>query len=184
MNFEVKFSCMHYYIEQVIMARIEVSNTNWDFPVCLWEKNPLNLGMKYQRVMKRMQEVMRRVLPSLVHRGYPEMNLSMIILSLFFFSFSVNQVAHCFSIASCIDTVWARFAFRTKQPEETKRKRKKQQKEKAIDDDVVEDLVLSSDEEMPSSHSPSAGKNDDADHLPSKRKPKQKKHRTKRLKKN
>ncbi|XP_047165075.1 nucleolar complex-associated protein 2 [Vigna umbellata] len=73
---------------------------------------------------------------------------------------------------------------KTKEPEETKRKRKKQQKERAIDDDVVEDLVLSSDEEMPSSHSPSAGKNDDADHLPSKRKHKQKKHRTKRMKKN
>ncbi|KAL9316922.1 hypothetical protein ACSQ67_013439 [Phaseolus vulgaris] len=71
-----------------------------------------------------------------------------------------------------------------KQPEETKKKRKKQQKEKAIDDDVVEDLVLSSDEDMPSSHSPSAGKNDDADHLPSKGKRKQKKHKTKRLKKN
>jgi len=49
----------------------------------------------------------------------------------------------------------------------------------------VEDLVLSSDEEdMPSSQSPSAGKKDDADHVPSKRKSKQKKHRTKRLKKN
>jgi len=47
----------------------------------------------------------------------------------------------------------------------------------------VEELVLSSDEDMPSSHTPSAGKNVDADHLPSKRKPKQK-HRTKRLKKN
>lgn len=48
----------------------------------------------------------------------------------------------------------------------------------------MEDLVLSSDEDMPSSHSPSAGKNDDADHLPSKGKRKQKKHKTKRLKKN
>ncbi|CAJ1977783.1 unnamed protein product [Sphenostylis stenocarpa] len=71
-----------------------------------------------------------------------------------------------------------------KQPKETKRKRKKQQKEKAIDDDVVEDLVLSSDEDMPSSYSPSAEKPDDADHVPSKRKHKQKKHKSKRLKKN
>ncbi|XP_020209987.1 nucleolar complex protein 2 homolog [Cajanus cajan] len=67
-----------------------------------------------------------------------------------------------------------------KQPTETKRKRKKQQKEKAIDDDVVEDLVLSSDEDFPSSHSPSE-KNDNIDHLPPKQKRKQK-HRTKRLK--
>ena len=152
--------------------------------MCLWEKNPLDLGMKYQRVMKRMQEIMKRVLPSLVHHGYPEMNLSMIFLS--FFSFSVNQVAHCFSIVSCMFIGVSFFVvlLRTKQPEETKGKRKKQQKEKAIDDDVVEDLVLSSDEDMPSSHSPSAGKNDDADHLPSKGKRKQKNHRTKRLKKN
>lgn len=67
-----------------------------------------------------------------------------------------------------------------KQPTETKRKRKKQQKEKAIDDDVVEDLVLSSDEDFPSSHSPSE-KNDKIDHLPPKQKRKQK-HRTKKLK--
>lgn len=67
-----------------------------------------------------------------------------------------------------------------KQPTETKRKRKKQQKEKTIDDDVVEDLVLSSDEDFPSSHSPSE-KNDKIDHLPPKQKRKQK-HRTKRLK--
>jgi len=58
--------------------------------VLLLEKNPLNLEMKYQKVMKRMQERMRRVLPSLVHRGYPEMNLSMIILFSFF---PVNPVA-------------------------------------------------------------------------------------------
>lgn len=77
------------------------------------------------------------------------------------------------------------FAFRIKQPTETKGKRKKQQKERtAVDDDVVEDLVLSSDEDEPSSSGPSAGKNDNVDrHLPSKqnRKPK---HKTKRLKRN
>ncbi|GAU20642.1 hypothetical protein TSUD_230560 [Trifolium subterraneum] len=71
------------------------------------------------------------------------------------------------------------------QPTETKGKRKKHQKErKAIDEDVVEDLVLSSDEDedLPSSGSPSAGKNADVDqHLS----PKQnKKHKTKRPKRN
>lgn len=77
------------------------------------------------------------------------------------------------------------FAFRKEKLTETKRKRKKQQKEKAaIDDDVVEDLVLSSDEDEPSSGSPSAGKNDNVDHqLPSKQKRKQK-FKSKKLKKN
>ena len=110
-------------------------------------------------------------------------------LFFFFSKLSCSLFQYCFMHWHwrkflCCTSVWACFAFRIKQqPEETKRKRKKQQKEKAIDDDVVEELVLSSDEDMPSSHTPSAGKNVDADHLPSKRKPKQK-HRTKRLKKN
>ncbi|XP_061343100.1 nucleolar complex-associated protein 2 [Gastrolobium bilobum] len=68
-----------------------------------------------------------------------------------------------------------------KNPTETKRKKRKQQKDRAIDDDVVEDLVLSSDEDWPSSGSPSAGKDDNVDHLPPKQKRKQK-HKTKRLK--
>ncbi|XP_027365417.1 nucleolar complex protein 2 homolog isoform X2 [Abrus precatorius] len=71
---------------------------------------------------------------------------------------------------------------KAKHPTETKGKRKKKQKERVIDDDVVEDLVLSSDEDLPSSESPSAGKNYEVDDLPPKQKRKQK-HRPKRLKK-
>lgn len=73
------------------------------------------------------------------------------------------------------------------QPTEPKGKRKKHKKEKtAIDDDVVEDLVLSSDEDedLPSSDSPSAGKNADIDHHSSPKQNRKTKHKTKRLKRN
>lgn len=78
------------------------------------------------------------------------------------------------------------FAFRIKQePTETKRKRKKHQKERtAVDDDIVEDLVLSSDEDLPSSDSPSAGKNADVDNGLPKKQNRKPKHKTKRLKRN
>ncbi|GAU14818.1 hypothetical protein TSUD_50300 [Trifolium subterraneum] len=73
------------------------------------------------------------------------------------------------------------------EPTETKGKRKKHQKErKAIDEDVVEDLVLSSDEDedLPSSDSPSAGKNADVDQHLSPKQNRKPKHKTKRPKKN
>ncbi|CAK8574066.1 unnamed protein product [Lathyrus sativus] len=71
------------------------------------------------------------------------------------------------------------------EPTETKGKRKKRQKErKAVDDDVVEDLVLSSDEDLPSSDSPSAGKNANVDNHLSPKQNRKPKHKTKRLKRN
>ncbi|KAI5401455.1 hypothetical protein KIW84_066066 [Lathyrus oleraceus] len=71
------------------------------------------------------------------------------------------------------------------EPTETKRKRKKHQKERtAVDDDIVEDLVLSSDEDLPSSDSPSAGKNADVDNGLPKKQNRKPKHKTKRLKRN
>jgi hypothetical protein len=50
----------------------------------------------------------------------------------------------------------------------------------------VEDLVLSSDEDedLPSSDSPSAGKNADVDHHSSPKQNRKTKHKTKRLKRN
>lgn len=96
MNFEVKFNRRHYYIQTVIISRIEVSNINCDFPVFLWEKNPLNLGMKYRKVMKRMRERMWMVPWSLVHPGYLEMTLSMILFFLFSLSLT-NSVAHSYT---------------------------------------------------------------------------------------
>ncbi|PNX83752.1 nucleolar complex protein 2 [Trifolium pratense] len=71
------------------------------------------------------------------------------------------------------------------QPTETKGKRKKHRKEReAIDEDIVEDLVLSSDEDLPSSDSPSAGKTADVDQHLSPKQNRKPKHKTKRLKRN
>ncbi|XP_019441613.1 PREDICTED: nucleolar complex protein 2 homolog [Lupinus angustifolius] len=69
-----------------------------------------------------------------------------------------------------------------KEPKEKKRKKRKQQKG-AIDDDVVEDLVLSSEDDEPSSESPPAREkdNDTGKRAPPKQKRKQK-HKAKRLK--
>lgn len=104
MNFEVKFNRRHYYIQPVIIARMEVSNIHWDFAVFLWETNPLNLGMKYQKVMKRMRERMRTVMRSLVHPGYLEMTLSMIPFFLFSLSLA-NTVAHTHTLMH-LSTHW------------------------------------------------------------------------------
>lgn len=135
-------------------------------------------------MMKMMIEGMRWAQLSLVRPGYPEMSPSMALFFLVFsfrdkLSFTPKKHVHIY-----LSERW--FAFRIKEdPTETKGKRKKKQKERAIDDDVVEDLVLSSDDDLPSSNSHSAGKNDAIDHLPPKQNKKQKrkqKHKTKRLK--
>jgi nucleolar complex protein 2 len=92
---------------------------------------------------------------------------------------TLAQISSFFSSEEC-------FAFRIKQqPTETKGKRKKHQKErKAVDEDIVEDLVLSSDEDLPSSDSPSTGKNADVDQHLSPKQNRKPKHKTKRIKRN
>jgi nucleolar complex protein 2 len=93
---------------------------------------------------------------------------------------TLTQISSYFLSEEC-------FAFRIKQqqPTETKGKRKKHRKEReAIDEDIVEDLVLSSDEDLPSSDSPSAGKNADVDQHLSPKQNRKPKHKTKRIKRN